>query len=378
MLKELKYAAFALLIATGFAACSDDEGSDPVQPTPSIRGEKGFYVINQGSQGTIDGTISFVSLTDSTNNQVNDQFRAANNQSLGDSPQKAIIYGSKMYVPVYGSNTLWVLDANTLKIISQVTTNQPEGVCASNGYVFVSNNDGFVTRVDTTAYNASAPLAVGPNPAELTAVDGKVYVSISDGYNNLEGYVNGFKVAVIDANTFTKVKDITVGMNPGGIASDKLGNVFVVCHGNYFDVAAEVWKIDATTGTAAVFAPGSLIATNNQERNSRTTEATDVIYILNSQSDYSNYPEEVKTIVSGAAYNTVTGEKVIENLIPSGHSPASPISMDVNPNDGQLYITTQATASGYTDPGYVMVYSQEGAFVKQYNAGVLPFGVVFK
>lgn len=377
MLKELKYAAFALLIATGFAACSDDEGTVPVNPTPSIRGEKGFYVINQGSQGTIDGTISFVSATDSTNNEVSDLFRAANNQILGDSPQKAIIYGSKMYVPVYGSNTLWVLDANTLKIIRQVKTNQPEGVCASSGYVFVSNNDGYVTRVDTTAFNASTPLAVGPNPAELTAVNGKVYVSISDGYNYSENYVNGFKVAVIDATSFTKEKDVTVGMNPGGIASDRFGNVFVVCRGNYFDVAAEVWKIDATTGKATEFAPGSLIATNNQERNSRTTQAEDVICILNSQSDYSNWPN-VTTIVSGAVYDTATGEKKVENLIPSDHSPASPISMDVNPNDGLLYITTQASASGYTDPGYVMVYNIDGTFVKQYNAGVQPFGVVFK
>ncbi len=398
MLKELKYAALALLVATGFTACSDDEGTAPVQPTPvpsdstqvpgdstqvpgdstqAVRGEKGFYVINQGSQGTIDGTISFVSFAEGAVNNVNDEFRLINNQSLGDSPQKAIIYGSKMYVPVYGSNTLWVLDAATLKIIKQVTTNQPEGVCASNGYVFVSNNDGYVTRVDTTAYNASTPLAVGPNPAELTAVNGKVYVSISDGYNYANNYANGYKVAVINASSFTKEKDITVGMNPGGITSDILGNVFVVCRGNYSDVASKVWKISASTGEAAEFADGSLIATISQERNSRATAKADVIYVLNVQSDYSHWPE-VTTVVNGAAYNTVSGAKVVENFIPTDHTPASPTAIDVNPYDGLIYISTQATAAGYTDPGYVMVFNGNGTFVKQYNTGVEPFGVVFK
>ncbi len=378
MLKHFKLAALALLVAVGFTACSDDTTDTP-QPAPQpVRGEAGFYVVNQGNQGTIDGTISYVSLADDAVNTTADAFFAANNQSLGDSPQKAIIYGSKMYVPVYGANTLWVLDAATLKIIKKVTTNEPEAVCGANGYVFVSNNDGYVTRIDTTAYAASTPLAVGPNPAGLTAVDGQVYVSISDGYNYANGYVNGFKVVKIDATSFTKVDEYKVGMNPGAITSDAQGNLFVVCMGNYADVAAAVWKIDLSSGVVSEFAPGSLIATASQERTSRVTQAgTDRLFVLNSQSDYSNWPE-VTTVVTSAIYNTLTGEKVSESFIPADHTPASPTAIDINPSNGLIYVSTQASASSYTDPGYVMVYNADGAFVKQYNTGVQPFGVVFK
>ncbi len=377
MLKQIKFAALALLLAVGFTACSDDNNDTPTRQP--VRGEQGFYVVNQGNQGTIDGTISYVSFAADTVNTTDDVFFATNSQSLGDSPQKAIIYGSKMYVPVYGANTLWVLDAATLKIISKVTTNEPEAVCGSNGYVFVSNNDGYVTRIDTTAYAASTPLAVGPNPAGITAVNGKVYVSISDGYNYNNGYVNGYKVAIIDAATFTHTDDYKVGMNPSTITSDAAGNLFVVCLGNYSDVAASVWKIDASTGVISQFAEGSLIATASQERTSRAiaNQSGNLLYVLNSKSDYSNWPN-VTTIVTSAIYNTLTGEKISEGFIPADHTPASPTAIDINPNDGNIYVSTQATASSYTDPGYVMVYNSNGTFLKQYNTGVQPFGVVFK
>ena len=57
-------------------------------------------------------------------------------------------------------------------------------------------------------------IQVGPNPACLVVAKNYLYASISDGYNYANGYANGKKVAKIDLKTFTKTKDIAVGMNP--------------------------------------------------------------------------------------------------------------------------------------------------------------------
>lgn len=372
--KNIKLVAAVLLICAGFTACSEDEPK--VIDTQFLRFEHGFYVINQGNMGVLDGTLDFFKADGTRFESV---FKTINEKSLGDTPQRAVLYGSKLYLPVFTENKVWVLDANTARVLAEVNTNQPEAVCGANGYVFVSNNDGYVTRVDTTSFTASAPLAVGPNPANMTTYNNKVYVSISDGYNSGNGYANGFKVAEIDAAQFNVTRNITVGMNPGDITSDNEGNIYVVCRGDYGATPSKVWKFNVSHGEAAAMCEGSLIAVNNQQRTSRTTGKQDVLYVLNVHTDYSQWPNFSNTITS-AVYNTTTGELLADNFLPADNLPANPIALDICPTDGTLYICSDAStgADASTTPGYIKVYNANGAFVKTITMGVHPFGVVFK
>lgn len=372
MFKHIKLAATVLLLSVGFVACSDD---DPT-PTPApVRGETGMYIINQGNAyGKLASSIDFISFAEN-GTDVRSMFQAANQQALGLGAQKGVVYGSKVYIPMFDENKLWVADATTLKIVGSVATNAPEAVCGSDGYVFVTNNDGYVTRVDTLNLNADQPLEVGPNPSGITAFGGKVYAAISDGYNYLEGYANGFKVAVIDAKTNTKVKDIAVGMNPTQITSDNLGNVFVVCMGNYGNVLPKVWRI-AADGQAKEFCDGSLIACDNQQRTSRETANIEYLYVINSVTDWNTYV----TTVTGAIYDTSseTATPLPVSFLHAEHMPAAPTAIDVNPNNGHIYVCSDQSSSDYTSPGYVMEYTQNGTFAKQHQAGVHPYGVMFK
>lgn len=383
-MKFLKFAAIALLLSAGFTACSDDDPAvgpspnpDPVVPT---RGEAGFYVVNQGNMGMLDGTLDFFSADGQT--RTAGIFQSVNGQSVGDSPQKPVIYGSKLYIPVYSANLVWVINTTTSKVEASIKTNQPEAVCGAEGYLFVANNDGNVTRVDTTDFSKAETLAVGPNPAGLTTTNGKVYVSISDGYNYANGYVNGFKVAEVDAKTFTKTRDIKVGMNPGDITSDNYGNVFVVCRGDYGATASTIYKFNpANSSEASAFCPGTLIAVDNQQRTSRATDATphDQLIVLNAVSDYSDWPN-VKTVVTSALYNSVTGEKITDSFLASDELPLSPTTVDINPTTHEVYVCSDATtgADQYTTPGYIKVYSATGTYLRTLTTGVHPFGVAFK
>ena len=376
MFKHIKFAALALLLSAGFAACSDNDDPQP-SPNPDpvlpVRGEAGMYVINQGNQDAkLASSIDFLSINGTAN--VSSMFQAANNQALGSTAQKPIIYGSKMYIPMYDNDLVWVADANTLKIVAKIETNDPEAVCGSEGYVFVNNNDGYVTRVDTTNF-AKSQIEVGPNPASLgiTAYEGKVYVSISDGYN-YPSCANGKKVAVIDAKTFTKEKDIAVGLNPGQITTDAYGNVFVVCMGNN-SVAPEVWKIDHATSVASKFCDGSFIATRGaQDRGSRAQAAEDALYVINSVTNWDTYV----TTLSSAVYSTTTGAVVLESFLPSDNQPAAISAIDINPSTGDVYVCSDAAQFDYTSPGYINVYNANGTFLRRLSAGVHPYGVVFK
>ena len=369
MLKQLKFAAIALLVAVGFTACSDDE------PTPApapLRGEAGMYVINQGnSYGNVAGALDFIAQNGTKTDSV---FFKANGQLIGDAPQKPIIYGSKMYVPVFASNLVWVLDANTATVIASVQTNQPEAVCASNGHVYISNNDGFVTRIDTTNYAKSAPLAVGPNPYGMAAANGKVYVACSDANNYATGYANS-AIAVIDEATFSKVKTITnEGItDPWEMAADNSGNVYVTTP----YTANKVWKIDTNDNVSAL-CDGTYIATNTQNRTSRATGKQDLLYVIHAVTDWSTYA----TTISSSVYNAATGAQLSNNFL---QTPANtneytfaPICMDVNPANGDIYVCSDNGSNGYANPGYINVYTSNGAFSKRIATGIHPYGVIFK
>lgn len=369
MLKQLKFAAIALLVAVGFTACSED---DPTPNLAPLRGEAGMYVINQGnSSGNVAGALDFIAQNGTKTDSV---FFKANGQLIGDAPQKPIIYGSKMYVPVFASNLVWVLDANTATVIASVQTNQPEAVCASNGHVYISNNDGFVTRIDTTTYTKSTPLAVGPNPYGIAAANGKVYVACSDANNYGAGYANS-AIAVIDEATFSKVKSITnEGItDPWEMVADNSGNVYVTTP----YTANKVWKIDANDNVSAL-CDGTYIATNTQNRTSRATGKQDLLYVIHAVTDWNTYT----TTISSSVYNAATGAQLSNNFLQTPANTAeytfAPICMDVNPANGDIYVCSDNGSNGYAKPGYINVYTSNGAFSKRIATGIHPYGVIFK
>ena len=53
------------------------------------------------------------------------------------------------------------------------------------------------------------------------------------------------------------------------------------------------------------------------------------------------------------------------------------VDIDVNPANGDLYVCSQATITGYTLPGYVYRYDASGRLVSRYDAGVHPCAVIF-
>lgn len=375
MLKQLKFAAIALLVAVGFTACSED---DPAPAPAPLRGEAGMYVINQGNSfGNVAGALDFIAQNGTKTDSV---FFKANGQLIGDNPQKPIIYGSKMYVPVFASNLVWVLDANTATVIASVQTSQPQAVCASNGHVYISNFDGFVTRIDTTTYTKSAPLAVGPNPYGMAAANGKVYVACSDAYNcpgvDSLNYANS-AIAVIDEATFSKVKSLTNKniKNPWEMAADNSGNVYVTTP----YTTNKVWKIDANDNVSAL-CDGTYIATNSQNRTSRATGKQDLLYVIHAVTDWNAKP--ATTTVSSSVYNAATGAQLSNNFL---QTPANtteytfaPICMDVNPANGDIYVCSDNGSNGYAKPGYINVYTSNGAFSKRIATGIHPYGVIFK
>ena len=359
---QIKHLLLALTAGLFAAACSDDDTPvpDPVNPYyPDAVST--VYVLNQGSQGSIDGSLDALSLTSEI--YTSGLFLQQNKQSLGDSPQQAMAYGSKLYVAVFGSNLVWVLDKHTARIVKSITVEAPEGLAMHGGYVYVAENTGKVARIDTASLNLTGEITVGPNPAKMAVAGEDLLVTISDGYNWENEYANGFKVARVDTKTFTKTGEIAVGMNPGEIIADPAGNAFVVCMGNYGSVAPKVWKI-SEDGSAREFCDGSDIA--YYEGN---------LYVVNNYTNW--YSDPVVSVLTYKVYNAVSGAVMREDLFGEAAPDLAPVFMDINPATGHIYLGTDAAAYDYTSPGYLYRYDHTGQLIKRYRTGTHPCGVAF-
>ena len=111
MKKFLSFAALAAMCVSTFTACSDDDTPTPT-PTP-VTVTNGLFVINAGnSSAQIDGSLTFIS---KNGNVVQNAFSTANGRSLGNTPNDAIVHGSKLYIAVKGENKIEVIERNTLK-----------------------------------------------------------------------------------------------------------------------------------------------------------------------------------------------------------------------------------------------------------------------
>lgn len=354
-----------LLLVTGallFNACTDDEKETPRQPETTAPTTAQVLVLHQGNQATkLPGGYSLI---DTQRQSVTaNAFLAHNGKLLGETPQEAILHGTKIYIPCHGSNLVQVVDATSHRLLKSIPTQAPEGVAAQGKYVFVTNNDGFLSRIDTASLAVDLQTAVGPNPAGVLALNNYIYVAISDGYNYNDGYKNGFKVLKVRPNTLGIVSEIRVGMNPTKLYKDDFNHVFVACQGNYGTHAAEIWKINEND-EATSFAAANLAAVDGHR-----------IYLVRSTTDWTSG----KTTVTYAVRDTRTGAAIASNF-GQVQPPVDPTSLAVDPHTKQIYIASRGTLEPkirFTEPGTVSVYTPEGDFLHRYDVGTEPCSLLF-
>lgn len=240
MKKSFLIGALACLCA-GFVSCSDGDGNETV----AVETSSGIYVINGGNlSGNIPGSVTAYSYE--TGAATQNAFFAKNQQALGDTPEQALIYGTKMYISVYRSNVIWVVDPTDLKIIKSIQptgdAKSPRGLAAKDGKVYASMYTGYVCKIDTVSLNIESTVAVGNNPDQIAIGGNNLYVANSDGSQSKLGYPES-SVSIIDLGTFTERK-INVGQNPTDMASNGR-DVYVITKGNYDDNPSVVKKSKA-------------------------------------------------------------------------------------------------------------------------------------
>lgn len=356
--EQLRMLVILLAMPLAFVACdnNDDENGAP------IVAEKGVFVFNSGNQASgIDGTLSFID--EKTETVSNNVFETTNERKLGSTVQDGVILGNNLYIAVSKSNTIEVVNKNTLVSVVQIVPtpaqgNTPRDIVTDGKYVYVSMYTGVVSRIDPSTNTIDKTVAVGPNPEEMVIVNKSLYVTNSDGNNYNAGYANGKSVSKISLSDFVEEKKIAVGLNPTKITADVLGNVLVLCMGDYSATPATVWKINAEDEATSMNIPATIMDIKDNS-----------LYVINA-------PYGAPSITY-TVYNTSSGAVEKKNFVSAPVDAPAGIAVH---SDGRIFITSYTLVGGfasYKTPGYVSEYSSDGTFVKKYDVGVGAVSMTF-
>lgn len=343
------------LVVVGFASCSDDDNKS--ESNNSVLSN--VYVLSSGKQGSNTAVLlNYNPETGKTSNL----FEAANGVKLGDTGQDMISYGNKIYVAVYGSKKIYVLD-KTGKKLGEITGDEaiftPRMLEAYNGKVYVTLFSGHVARIDTTSLQVDKTIAVGLNPEYLKVVRNKLYVANSGGMNYQNGYDN--RVSVLDID-LTKREDIEVAVNPVELQVDKYNNLYLVSRGNYKTVPNTLQSINTTTNEVKVLAT---------DRSFSIYTVSNRLYMLDKRYDANYKP------TSNFLYWDIPAQKIVEqSFITDEYANKLPdvYFVTVEPKSGNFYVTV---ANG-SNNGDVYIFSPGGKFISKFDTGsAYPVKVIF-
>lgn len=356
------YVLSIALFTFGLASCDSDNSNEPGFPD---KPSSSFgYVLNQGSYGKNNSTISFYNTANNTSSD--GYYQQVNGESFGDTGQDMIVYGSKIYITIYKSNQIVVTDKwlNKLKVFKMTKDEGPRYLAPANGKVYVSMYDGHVSVIDTAAMSIEVnKYTVGMNPEGITYANGRLYVANSGGMNWQNGYND--TMSIIDLNT-DKVEEIKVGVNPRMVYTLADGRILISRSGNYKD----------DKGALAVYNPNEkdeakrLIQIPSSINGLVALVDANTAYYVTMKFDF-NTNKNISTYYKVNLKDlTLTEDKFIKD--PSKISNFADFVIDRN--TGLIYI---CDATDYKTSGKVHVYDAAGQYLKSFVAGVHPSKIVF-
>jgi YVTN family beta-propeller protein len=291
-----------------------------------------------------------------------DFFSDINGRGLGDTANDMKIHGNCLWIVVNVSSQVEVVDLKTGISIRRIPifnekgkARQPRFITFEGNKAYVCSFDGTVTRIDIDNLTVDGVVSCGRNPDGITVANSKLYVSNSGGLDQ-PNYDN--TVSVIDLNTFTEIKKITVGVNPYKMETDNEGDVYVVSRGNNSDFKASWSRINSQTDEVAQTFE-NIQAINFTIRN-------DTAYLYNF--DFIRNSYWIKT------FNCKTEQLISDNFITDSTVLERPFGIYVHPTNGNVYLTDART---YTEKGDLLCFNGNGKLVyKLVSIGLNPNTIV--
>jgi YVTN family beta-propeller protein len=342
-------------------SCTKTDNAAPVAPiqlTPAI----GEYILSEGVYNNNNTKLSFYN--NATNTVIGDFFLQQNPTipvGLGDTGNDMIVYGGKLYIVMNVSGRVTVLNASNATFIKNISfiegplNKQPRYITAARGKIYVTAYDNKVSVIDTSSLAIIKAIPVGPNPEGIAASDNYLYIANSGGFNA----VPDSTVSLIDLATEVEIKKIKVGVNPNKIAINQAGNIFVSAYGNFGNIAPSISVINGSTNTNGINLGPNFVYSHLRING-------DIAYL------YNNYGGGTIKV-----FNTATNTIVRNNFITDGSTIATTYAVNIDELNGDVYI---GDAGDFITSGKVVCYTKEGVkkFSFSLAPGINPNTIVFR
>lgn len=332
-----------------FSACSDDDDDNPVID-PVVVNHQSAYILNEGSY---DGNNAGFSVYQTDTKTVSgDIFYSANSTKLGDTGQDLIINKDYLFVSVYGSSYIAKTDM-TGALVKSYNFSESEGLpryLETDGtYIYVSLYSGRVAKFDAETFTFVDTVSVGMNPEQMAILNNQLIVANS-------GWGAGKTLSVIDLSTFTLTKTIEVGVNPNYLQVCD-GKLFVLCFNDYSTYLLQ--QVDVESGTVTTVGNAT-----------KFTQYEGKLYCVNSVTDWATYATTNSFFTYDVATGTTSGSFLPESTLTS----ETIYCIAVCPVNGDIYLST----TDYVTNGTVYRFSNEGEQLDVIDAGgINPSKVIF-
>lgn len=215
---------------------------------------------------------------------------------------------------------------------------------------------GKVARINAADLKIEKYVQVGKNPEQIVEEDDKLFVANS-------GWGEDNTVSVIDIRTFEVVKTVEVVVNPNYLQEAE-GYVYVISYGNFGNVPYTLSRINTRTYAVEKITTATLMA-----------EHDDVIYLVNSVTDWSTYTTTTTFFTYDARRGVLNNTSFLQDSPEARKLATKSIHMiEIDPNNGDIYIGI----SDYNNNGDVYRFTRTGEFVKEITTGSLnPNNMVF-
>ena len=355
-MKYLNFLLPAATIAAFFSGC--EKTGNPSAPDMS----NGIYVVNEGTFMTNNGSITY--FNPETGEIVNGVFETANNRPLGDVVQSFSVVGDTCgYIVVNGSAKLEIVSLKDFK------SNTPPIAVAyprfflqtgsEKGYLSSGSMQGTIYVVNLLSRTIEDSITVGYGPEGMLMRNSKVIVANSGGWG-----VDS-TLSIIDVETDAVSATLQVGKVPIDMVYDSDGYLWVYCKG----YATYSWD-----------PPYNLVSETDAILQKINSETNEIVWQqpVGKAGDYTASPPRIAISDDGHTvyYLRPDGLYSLNAAMPVQGAmfvPGSFYGMDVNPNNGDVYVFE----ASFTGNGTMKIYSNGGTPVLSGVVGIAPSGAVF-
>jgi len=309
----------------------------------------GVLILNEGNFGGGNGSLSFFSY-DSLKTY-NDLFLSINDRPLGDVPNYILIKEDKAYIIVNNSGKIEIVDQATLE--SKATLS---GLISPRQMAIINDNKAYVSSLYSDSV-AVINLFSNTISGYINLRRSSEAIITAGNFAYISNWMGGNEIMVINTINDQVVDSIEVGVEPESMVIDRNGKLWVLCNGGW--ARQNFAELDVIN-----------IGSNKIEKKFvfPTIEESPSCLIIDALGMNLFFLD-----------NGVRQMDVNSDYLPAyafiPESDGYYYKIAINPINSDVFITD---AVDFMQPGYILLYKNNGAFVSKQRVGIIPGSMCFR